>query len=234
MGILRERATSQLKHLTTYHWVMLIISILAIILGFSVSGYWFILLFLPLILTPIARETGLVGDGDAKIEYVAYQGSYIAFYLMLLIITARLVNLLVKNKGEFPETDVIFLLLFIAPLLYKFLSTLSLSYGGKTVGLFLGFVVGLILLIASLVGIARNGITPEFVISILVIVLCFASVYVGKLGGGLLALVGTGYFVTIFDRWQELGGAFWLALLIGSPLILAGLLIYFHRRIELE
>ncbi len=233
MGTIKQQAVQQMMRLATYHWVMFIISLIAVILGFTVSYYWFIVLVLPLVLTPVARETGLVGDGSPKVEYIAYQGSYVAFYLTLLVLAAVLVGRWVSTRGSLGEPEErIFLVLFLIPLLYKFFSALALTYGARTVGLFLGYILGALMLLATLI--RFRGVSPELIIAILAIVVCIISNFAGKLGGALLALVGTAYFVTLVDRWNEIPNAFWLSLLLASPLILAGLLVFFHRRIEVE
>jgi len=228
MGTVRQQAAEQLRRLTTYHWAMLVISVLGFILGAFVSPYFLILLILPLFITPIARETGIIGGGESKIDFIAYQGSYVAFYLILLILVSVFIGKFISSQGKVED---LYLALLLIPIMYKFFSTLSLAYGGRTVGLVLGFVLGIILFLGSII----KGFEPDlFIISILTLLVCFVSFWLGKVGGSLLTLIGMAYFIILVNRWNEIDRAFGLSILIGAPLILAGLLIFFHRRIVLD
>ncbi len=227
---MREQAAGRLRRITAYHWTMFIISIIAVVLAVTAHVYFLFLLALPLFLTPVARETGLVEGGDKVIDYVAYQGSYVAFYLTLLILASLFVGRIIRSGPNIIEVD-IYLALFLIPILYKFFASLSLAYGAKAVGEILGFVVGIILFIASFVGGFKLAL---FIIALLVIIAVVSALWYTKVGGGLIALVGMAYFVNLFNAWEETPAALTLSVLIGAPMILSGLLLFFHRRIVAE
>lgn len=229
MGIVRQRSVQQLSRLRGYHLFMLILSVLAVILALSVSPYWLVILAIPLLVTPVARELGFIGDGGTKVEFISSQGSYVTFHLILLILASVIIGKMLAGRGRLELADNLFLALFLIPLIYKFFATLSLAYGARYVGLFLGYFIGIIMLIFGLA--SRGAFVPEIIIAVLTLIVTVASHFIGKLGGGLLTLVGTAYFITLVNRWAEVSASFWLALLFGAPVILAGLLLFFHRQL---
>lgn len=226
MDSLKEQTMERLSRMTYFHWAMLILAILALILGLVVNRYFLLILILPIFLTPIARETGLIEERDEQIRFISYQSSHITFYLTLLVIVAVFIaKSLIGGKAIDP---VLFALLMV-PIIYKFFVSLALTYDPRGVGLAIGYVLGVFMFIYSLLPTGLR--VPGVIIALLVLLVTIVSHWLPKIGGGLLALLGTAYFVVVVSRWPDLKGALWLTLIVGTPLIMAGLLLFFWRKL---
>ncbi|OPX23074.1 MAG: hypothetical protein B1H03_02760 [Planctomycetales bacterium 4484_113] len=227
MDSFKEQAIERLSRMNYFHWTMLILAILALVLGAWVNPYFLLILILPVFLTPIARETGLVEEKDEQIRFISFQSTHITFYLTLLVIVGVFVG---RSILEGRDVEPVFFALLMIPVIYKFFASLALTYGGRSVGLAIGYILGVFLFIYSLYG--GGAVDANLVVAVLVLLVTVVSHWLPKVGGGLLALVGTAYFVVVVSWGSELKGAFWLMLLVAAPLIMAGLLLFFWRKLS--
>jgi len=224
MDSFKEQAMDRLSRMTYFHWTMLILAVLALILGF-VSRYFLLILILPVFLTPIARETGLTEERDERIRFISYQSSHVTFYLTLLVIIALFIGKTLE------KVDPLWFALLMIPIIYKYFVSLAVTYGPRSVGLAIGYTLGIFLFVYSLF--RGDAIDPEVIIGILVLLVTVVSHWLPKLGGGLLALLGTAYFVVLVSQWTDLkDAALWFALIVGAPLIMAGLLLFFLQKLS--
>ena len=237
MDTFKEQAMEHLSRMTYFQWTMLILALLALVLGFFVSPYFLLILILPVFLTPIARETGLTEERDERIRFISYQSSHVTFYLTMLVIIGVFIG---KSILERRAIDPLWFALLIIPIIYKYFASLALAYGARSVGIAIGYILGLFLFVYSLF--RSPAIDPEVIFGILVLLVTVVSHWLPKLGGGLLALLGTAYFVVLVTQWtvtdlpmRPLSAAgLWFAVIVGAPLIMAGLLLFFLQRLKVE
>ena len=129
------------------------------------------------------------------------------------------------GKGIEPEWFIV----LIAPVAYKFFAALGLTYDTRTLALAIGYIVGGFLTL--FVVLDGYFFTPQAFIPLLVLLVTVVSHWLPKVGGGLLLLLGIGYLVLIAGRMEFTDlGLILRALLLGVPVLLAGLLLLFHRR----
>jgi len=223
----KEQAMGRLRRMTAFHWTMAGICLVAVILGLALHPAYLLLLVLPAFLGPLVREIGFVKDQDERVRFISYRSSHIAFYLTLAVIAAIFIaRTITAGRSIEPEWFII----LITPVAYKFFAALGLTYDTRTLALAIGYVVGGILAIYT----AFSGyfFTPQIYIPLLIILVTVVAHWLPKLSGGLLLLLGAGYLVMITKNWDPDNplGLILSALLLGVPVLLAGLLLLFHQR----
>lgn len=222
----KTQAMERLRRMTTFHWTMAGICLVSVILGLSLSPLYLLALVLPAFLGPLVREVGFLQDQDERVRFISYRSSHIAFYLTLAVIAAIFIARTIKAGGEIePE----WFILLIAPVAYKFFAALGLTYDTRTLALAIGYIVGGFLALFTIL--SGYYFTPQAFIPLLVLLVTVVSHWLPKVGGGLLLLLGIGYLVLIAGRMEFTDlGLILSALLLGVPVLLAGLLLLFHRR----
>ena len=222
----KTQAMERLRKMTAFHWTMVGICVISVILGLALHPAYLLLLVLPAFLTPLLREIGFAKDQDERVRFISYRSSHIAFYLTLAVIAAIFVARTIAVGREIePEWFIV----LIAPVAYKFFAALGLTYDTKALALAIGYIVGGFLTLFVVLG--GYFFTPQVFIPLLVLLVTVVSHWLPKVGGGLLLLLGIGYLVLIAGRMDFTDlGLILSALLLGVPVLLAGLLLLFHQR----
>ncbi|OGK10683.1 MAG: hypothetical protein A2Y63_02910 [Candidatus Riflebacteria bacterium RBG_13_59_9] len=217
----------RLRKMTVYNWVMVAIGIIAIVLALTLNPAYLLILVLLAFAGPLVREVGLLDERDERISFISYRSSHIAFYVTMLVITAVFIaRTLLKGKEIEPE----YFILLTVPILYKFFASLALAHGTRLLAIIIGYTVGgLIGLMETLEG---YFFTPQMFVPLLIILVTVMAHWYPKISGSLMLLLGMGYLVMITrdlsaEKPLEL---ILLALVLGVPVLLAGLLLLFHRR----
>jgi len=230
---IKEQALEQLRKLTVYNWVMITLTIIIVVLGLALQPLYLLLLVLLALAGPLVREIGLAPERDERITFISYRSSHIAFYITLLTIAAVFIG---RSIVQGPKLEPEFFVLLIVPVAYKLIATLGFTYDARRLGLTLGYATGV--LIAVLEAVRCNYIfTPQMFIPLLIILVTVVAHWYPKLSGSLLVLLGVGYLLMAtrdFGLDTEFGSlAFVLqAVLLGVPVLLAGLLLLFYRRMS--
>ena len=222
----KTQAMARLRGMTAFHWTMAGICLVAVILGLALHPAYLLLLVLPAFVGPLVREIGFMKEQDERVRFISYRSSHIAFYLTLAVIAAIFIARTISaGKGIEPEWFIV----LIAPVAYKFFAALGLTYDTRTLALAIGYIVGGFLTLFIILD--GYFFTPQAFIPLLVLLVTVVSHWLPKVGGGLLLLLGIGYLVLIAGRMEFTDlGLILRALLLGVPVLLAGLLLLFHRR----
>ncbi len=227
LNAIKLQAMERLRKMTVYNWVMVAIGIIAIVLALTLNPAYLLILVLLAFAGPLEREVGLLDERDERISFISYRSSHIAFYVTMLVITAVFIaRTLLKGKEIEPE----YFILLTVPILYKFFASLALAHGTRLLAIIIGYTVGgLIGLMETLEG---YFFTPQMFVPLLIILVTVMAHWYPKISGSLMLLLGMGYLVMITrdlsaEKPLEL---ILLALVLGVPVLLAGLLLLFHRR----
>jgi len=222
----KTQAMARLRRMTAFHWTMAGICLVAVILGLALHPAYLLLLVLPAFVGPLIREIGFMKEQDERVRFISYRSSHIAFYLTLAVIAAIFIARTISaGRGIEPEWFIV----LIAPVAYKFFAALGLTYDTRTLALAIGYIVGGFLILFIILD--GYFFTPQAFIPLLVLLVTVVSHWLPKVGGGLLLLLGIGYLVLIAGRMEFTDlGLILRALLLGVPVLLAGLLLLFHRR----
>ncbi len=224
----KAQAMERLRRMTAFHWTMAGICLVSVILGLALHPAYLLLLVLPAFLGPLVREIGFTKDQDERVRFISYRSSHIAFYLTLAVIAAIFIARTISvGRGIEPEWFIV----LIAPIAYKFFAALGLTYDTRTLALAMGYIVGGFLTLFTILD--GYFFTTQAFIPLLVLLVTVISHWLPKVGGGLLLLLGVGYLVLIAGRMEFTDlGLILRALLLGVPVLLAGLLLLFHRRMS--
>ena len=225
----KTQAMARLRRMTAFHWIMAGICLVAVILGLALHPAYLLLLVLPAFLGPLVREIGFMKDQDERVRFISYRSSHIAFYLTLAVIAAIFIaRTITTGRGIEPEWFIV----LIAPVAYKFFAALGLTYNTRILALAIGYAAGAIM--AVIAAMSEHFFTQGLFIPLLVLLVTVVSHWLPKVGGGLLLLLGVGYLVMITKNWSpdEPLGLILSALLLGVPVLLAGLLLLFHQRMS--
>lgn len=230
---IKGQALERLRKLTIYNWVMVALTLIIIVLALTLQQPIYLLLLVLLALAgPLVREIGLADERDERVTFISYRSSHIAFYITLLVIAAVFIGrTLVRGREIEPE----FFILLIVPVVFKFLAALGFTYDARILGLILGYVMGVLIAVVEVI---RSGyaLGPQMFVPLLIILVTVVAHWYHKLPGSLLLLLGMGYLVMItrdFALDPAVPIAFILqALLLGVPVLLAGLLLLFYRRMD--
>ena len=229
---IREQALEQLRKLTVYNWVMIAFTIIIVVLGLTLQPAYLLLLVLLTLVGPLVREIGLTDERDERVTFISYRSSHIAFYITLLVIAAVFIGrTLVLGRALEPE----FFLLLIVPVVYKLLAALGFTYDAKVLGLAIGYLMGILIGVMEIIKAEWHLFTPQMFIPVLVILVAIIGHLYHKLSGGLFLLLGMGYLVMITRNFAAEAPtsptAFIVqALVLGVPVLLAGLFLLFYRR----
>ncbi len=225
----KTRAMERLRGVTIYHWTMVGVCLVAVILGLALHPAYLLLLVLPAFLGPLVREIGLLQDQDERVRFISYRSSHIAFYLALVVIAAIFISRTITVGREIePE----WFILLIAPIAYKFFAALGLTYDARVLALAIGYVVGGVLTVYTIF--SGYFFTPQVFIPLLVLLVTIVAHWLPRLSGSLMLLLGAGYLIMITKNWPPDAplGLILSALLLGVPVLLAGLLLLFYQRMS--
>jgi hypothetical protein len=232
---IKGQALEQLRKLTVYNWVMIAFTIIIVVLGLALQPLYLLLLVLLALAGPMVREVGLADERDERVTFISYRSSHIAFYITLLAIAAVFIGrTLARGREIEPE----FFILLIVPVAFKLLAALGFTYDARMLGLVIGYTTGVLIAVLEVV---RSGyaFTPQMFIPLLIILVTVVGHWYHKLSGSLFLLLGIGYLVMITRDFAMEPGvtplatplAFILqAIALGVPVLLAGLLLLFYRR----
>jgi hypothetical protein len=173
-------------------------------------------------LGPIVREVAPAPDLDERQRLLDYRASHwalIVVYLLLFVLFARA---WFELKHE-PPLEL--WLLLLAPLVVRTAVSVAQGFGGRKMGLILGFVCGAVWLAFST---AERPFSPESLVGLGIIAFTALGIRWPRLGGGLLILaaVACAAFVVPMGVRNAHGGwvlAVVMALALPTPLLLAGI-----------
>jgi len=226
---LKQRALEQIRRMTIYNWVMVTLTVVIVILGLALQPLYLLLLVLLALAGPLVREIGLTPERNERVTFISYRSSHIAFYITLLVIASVFVGRSIVQASEIePE----FFILLIVAVVYKFFAALGFTYDAKVLGLTIGYVMGA--LIAIMEALEGYFFTPQMFIPLLIILVTVVGHWYPKLAGSLFLLLGIGFIAVITrDVAAQSPMSFILqALVLGVPVLLAGLLLLFHFRMS--
>jgi hypothetical protein len=227
---IKSQALERLRKMTAYNWVMLGIGIIAIVLALWLNQPAFLLILVLLAFAgPLVREVGLLDESDERISFISYRSSHIAFYVTMLVITAVFIaRTLLKGRDIEPE----YFILLTVPILYKFFASLALTYDTRLLAIITGYTVGgLIGLMETLEG---YFFSPQMFVPLLIILVTVVAHWYPKVSGSLFLLLGMGYLVMITRDLSEDSPLqlILMALILGVPILLAGIFLLFHKRMS--
>ncbi len=224
---IKSQALERLRKMTVYNWVMVVIGIIAIVLALALNPAFLLILVALAFAGPLVREVGLLDERDERISFISYRSSHVAFYVTMLVITAVFIaRTILKGKELEPE----YFILLTVPILYKFFASLALTYDTRLLSLIIGYTVGgLIALMETLEG---YFLTPQMFVPLLIILVTVVAHWMPKLSGALFLLLGMGYIILITKNMSAESPLqlILLALILGVPILLAGMFLLFYKR----
>lgn len=214
-----------------YRYVVIVYAIGVTIVGFLVSPVYFVLLVPIVFLRPVLRELSILKDVDEREVLIIYRSSHIAFYLMLMLLVLIFLNDAFLKKTELPLE---WYLLLIVPVFAKFATSIVLNYSLRRAGLTIGWLFGVIWTGFALLsnGLNLAGLMQSLVGISILIATAVATKW-RHVGGALLIIEGClGTILVLRAGWEPLMKLL-MSLVMGLPLILAGLFIFASKMEEM-
>jgi len=165
--------------------VTFIITSIFVILGLSVSPFFFLGSVITAIIFLYLKKTGIVLNQDEMQEFIDLKSGYYSFYFVIIIATIFLMIRLLKEPGKVPPDLSIIILL---PLIFKFAIQSFEHKNYKKAGFLISLITGIFWLLFSLLG---EGFSTGFLIE-------------GSIGAGIILFSIAGF------KFPRVSGTFFL------------------------
>jgi hypothetical protein len=177
---------------------------------------------------PLLRELSLLKDVDERETLIIYRSSHMAFYVMLMLLVIILLSKAVIQKVDLSAE---WYLLLIVPILAKFVTSMVMNYSLHKAGLSIAWLFGAIWTGFALLS---HGFSLAGLMESLIGLSILAGAAIGTrwhhIGGPILVAEGGLAIVFIISAsWAPLMRLL-ISLILGFPLILAGLLIFASKK----
>jgi len=196
---------------------------LCVVLGMTVSEYFYLALVPLLVARPLLRELGFLADSDERQRFVSHRSSHVAFLVAMSIAGVAFAKAMIDDTEPAFEISVI---LFVS-LLVKFAGLVLQAKARRIAGMAIAWVIGGAWLLFVL---ASHGLSVGSLMESLPWIAVFACALAArrwpKVGGAGLALIGLGtLWFFVLGSPLPVGTRALVAALIPAPLILAGVLV---------
>jgi hypothetical protein len=219
------------KQGTIYRYAATVYALAVAAIGFLVSPLYLVLLVPLAFVRPILRELNLLKDVDEREVLIIYRSSHIAFYVMLMLLVIIFLNMAFVKKVELSSE---WLLLLIVPVFAKLAASIIMNYSLRKAGLIIAWAFGAIWTVFALLS---HGFSVAGMMQSLIGVAILAGAAISTrwrhIGGPILIIEGgLALILVLRASWSPMMSLF-MSLIMGFPLILAGLLIFASKAEEM-